>query len=681
MIGASTHREAIGGIVFRNLLAGEFKGAAYPVNRTGEPVAGVRRVHVGRRAPRQVDLAVICLPGAHVLDAARSALEEGIRALCVSRPASPRSARKVASTGAVTRARPLARGPAIGPNCLGIAVAAPSLNATFGPRTLPPGPIAFSSQSGALGLALLEKASERSLGFSSFISIGNKADVSSNDLLEYWEDDDDTGLIALYLESFGNPRRFGQIASRVARVKPILRDEERYVQAGARAAGSHTAALAGSEQAVEALFHQAGVLRAGTLEELIDAAALLSTQPLPRGRRVAILTNAGGLGILCSDACEAAGLELSELSVETTSRSPSSSPVRRASRSDRHARLGDRGQLRGHPPARARRPGRRLAIVLFVPPATAGAEDVAAGLVRTLERCGPRTSRCSRRCSPQKGSRRCCARLPGSPRSSRTPNRRRGLSGSRRSAPSGCAGLRGSSRRSTGSTRPPPSGIVSAADDRWLDAGRDKRAAPAPTACRSSKSRSRRPVERGRRDAAREIGFPVVVKSGVAGAHKTETGGVALDLGDEAAVREAAERIGAPVVVQQMVQGGTELLAGIVQDPDVRPARRVRPGRRPRGADRRGGLPDRAAHRRRRGGSSSAAEARPARPAATGEPRRPTRLPSPISSTGSPSSARTCPRVAELDLNPVLAGRDGCVVVDARVRIARPSQDRRVKTW
>ena len=105
----------------------------------------------------------------------------------------------------------------VGPNCLGIAVSAPSLNATFGPRALPPGPIGFSSQSGALGLALLEKASERSLGFSSFISIGNKADVSSNDLLEYWEEDDGTGLIALYLESFGNPRRFGRIASRVAR--------------------------------------------------------------------------------------------------------------------------------------------------------------------------------------------------------------------------------------------------------------------------------------------------------------------------------------------------------------------------------------------------------------------------------------------------------------------------------
>jgi len=286
VIGASTRREAIGGIVFRNILSGDFKGAAYPVNIKGAPVAGVRAYTSIDELPEIVDLAVICLPAARVIEAAQSALRAGIRAICVISAG-------FAEVGEEGRARQdellaLARahgGRLVGPNCLGIAVAGPSLNATFGPRPLPPGPIAFSSQSGALGLALLEKASERSLGFSSFISIGNKADVSSNDLLEYWEEDESTGLIVLYLESFGNPRRFGRIASRVARKKPILAMKSGTSTAGARAAGSHTAALAGSEEAVEALFHQAGVLRAETLEELIDAAALLSTQPLPRGRR------------------------------------------------------------------------------------------------------------------------------------------------------------------------------------------------------------------------------------------------------------------------------------------------------------------------------------------------------------------------------------------------------------
>src|SRR6185437_7556866 len=194
--------------------------------------------------------------------------------------------------------------------CLGIAVPPIGLNATFAPRSLPSGRIGFSSQSGALGLALLEKATERALGFSAFVSIGNKADVSSNDLLQWWEDDEGTDLVLLYLESFGNPRTFAHVARRVARRKPILALKAGVTAAGARAASSHTAALAGSDAAVEALFREAGVLRARTLEELVDVAALLSHQPLPQGRRVAVVTNAGGLGILCADACESAGLEL-----------------------------------------------------------------------------------------------------------------------------------------------------------------------------------------------------------------------------------------------------------------------------------------------------------------------------------------------------------------------------------
>ena len=151
----------------------------------------------------------------------------------------------------------------------------------------------------------MEKASERNLGFSAFVSIGNKADVSSNDLLEWWEDDDETELVLLYLESFGNPHKFARLARRIARSKPVLALKAGSTEAGARAASSHTAALASSDTAVEALFRQAGVIRADTLEELVDAAALLSSQPLPRGRRVGVVTNAGGLGILCADACAA----------------------------------------------------------------------------------------------------------------------------------------------------------------------------------------------------------------------------------------------------------------------------------------------------------------------------------------------------------------------------------------
>ena len=203
----------------------------------------------------------------------------------------------------------------VGPNCLGLMNTDPEirLNASFSPIFPPAGRIAMSSQSGALGLAILGFAKQLNLGLSKFISIGNKADVTGNDLLQYWEGDPHTDVILLYLESFGNPRRFARIARRVSRSKPIVAVKSGRTTAGKRAAGSHTAALAASDVAVEALFHQTGVIRAETLEEMFDLAAVLGSQPLPPGRRVAIVTNAGGPGILCADTCEAGGMKVSEL--------------------------------------------------------------------------------------------------------------------------------------------------------------------------------------------------------------------------------------------------------------------------------------------------------------------------------------------------------------------------------
>ena len=321
MIGASPRARSIGGELFRNILRGDFVGAAYPVNRSGGSVAGVRAYESVAQIGEPVDLAIVCLPGETVLEAAAEALRAGVRALCVisagfaeTGPAGRERQERLVELVRASGARLL------GPNCLGIAVSASRLNATFGPRSLPAGRVGFSSQSGALGLAVLERAAERGLGLSAFVSVGNKADVSSNDLLEYWEDDANTDVVLLYLESFGNPRKFGRLARRVARKKPIVAMKAGRTAAGARAASSHTAALAGSEAAVDALFHQAGVLRADSLEELLDLTSLLSSQPLPRGNRVAILTNAGGLGILCADACEAAGLLLSDLSSKTRER-------------------------------------------------------------------------------------------------------------------------------------------------------------------------------------------------------------------------------------------------------------------------------------------------------------------------------------------------------------------------
>jgi succinyl-CoA synthetase alpha subunit/RimJ/RimL family protein N-acetyltransferase len=271
VVGASRRRGTIGGELFRNILDADFAGAAFPVNRDGSTVAGVRGYGSIAEIPDEVDLVVICLPAAAVLDAAAEALSAGVKALVVISAG-------FAETGVEGRelqerllALVRAHGARlIGPNCLGIAVAGPRLNATFASRSAPPGNIGFSSQSGALGLALLEAAVTRGLGLSAFVSIGNKADVSTNDLLEWWADDEETAAVLLYVESFGNPRRFARIARQVARRKPVLALKSGTSTSGQRAASSHTAALAGSDAAVDALFHQAGVIRAATLEELAE---------------------------------------------------------------------------------------------------------------------------------------------------------------------------------------------------------------------------------------------------------------------------------------------------------------------------------------------------------------------------------------------------------------------------
>jgi acyl-CoA synthetase (NDP forming) len=208
----------------------------------------------------------------------------------------------------------------VGPNCMGLLNTDPqvSLNATFTTPVLPPaGNIGMLSQSGALGLAMLDYVQSLHVGLSTFISVGNRADVSSNDVLAYWADDPHTDVIVLYLESFGNPRRFARVAPEVARHKPIIAVKSGRSAAGSRAAASHSAALATSDTAVEALFEQAGVIRANTLQELFDVAVLLSTQPMPPGPRVGVVTNAGGPGILLADMSETHDLVLPELTPET----------------------------------------------------------------------------------------------------------------------------------------------------------------------------------------------------------------------------------------------------------------------------------------------------------------------------------------------------------------------------
>ena len=321
VVGVSRNSATAGRRIFDTLIAAGYDGPVYPINRSGGTINGITSYRSVRDLPPHVDLVVIAVPAAAVLDVVDDCAAAQVKSVVVITAGFA----EVGGEGRALQAQLLAkvRGHGmrmVGPNCMGLLNTAIRLNASLSPMDPPPGHVAFSSQSGALGLAILSLAAERGLGFSTFVSVGNKADVSGNDLLHYWEDDPSTSVILLYLESFGNPRRFGRLARRIGRKKPIVAVKAGRTQAGSRAAGSHTAALAASDVAVDALFRQAGVIRADTINEMFDVAACLDAQPLPRGRRVAIVTNAGGPGILAVDACEAAGLTVAEFSDATRQR-------------------------------------------------------------------------------------------------------------------------------------------------------------------------------------------------------------------------------------------------------------------------------------------------------------------------------------------------------------------------
>jgi acetyl coenzyme A synthetase (ADP forming)-like protein len=678
VIGASSRSGSIGGELFRNVLRGEFRGVAYPVNLSGEPVAGVRAYRSTAEIEEPVDLAVVCLPGGAVLAAAEEALAAGVRALCVisagfaeTGPEGEERQERLLGLVRSYGARLL------GPNCLGIAVSDVRLNATFGPRQLPPGKIGFSSQSGALGLALLERAAQRKLGLSSFVSVGNKADVSSNDLLEYWEDDPNTDVVLLYLESFGNPRKFARVARRVARAKPIVAMKAGRTAAGARAASSHTAALAGSEAAVDALFHQAGVIRVDTLEELLDVTGLLAAQPLPRGRRVAVLTNAGGLGILCADACETAGLSLPPLADETVVALRKALPP--------EASVGNPVDMLGSAvgatyeavlPALLRDPGVDAVIVLFVPPVVAGAEEVAEAIARAVETAS----------TEGKPVLACVISQTGTPDQLLTapvaafdyPESAARALGRAADRAEWLRRVQGSVPELEGIDHETARLVVQEAGERWLEPQEVRRLLDAyglplvPERIADS-------VEHALA-AAEELGYPVVVKTAAAGVHKTETGGVALDLRDARAVREAVTRIGLPVLVQPFLRGGVEILVGAFQDPVFGPLAALGPGGTMAeligdAGFRLAPLTDADADELVRSGKAGRLlggfrGTPPADEHAVADVLvRVARL------------ADELPEVAELDLNPVVAGPSGCVVVDARARAARPTTSRPLKTW
>jgi acyl-CoA synthetase (NDP forming)/GNAT superfamily N-acetyltransferase len=333
LVGASRKTGSLGRELLAQLLSGDFNGPVFPVNPSAGHVGSVRAYATLAEIPDAVDLAVIVVPAAAVAGVVEQCARKHVGGLVVVTSGFA----ELGPDGLVAQRQLVADARRngmrlIGPNSMGVVNTDSEvrLNATTSPMP-PPGRVGFIAQSGGLGVVILDELTRRGLGVSTFVSAGNKADVSGNDLLQYWDDDPATDVILMYIESFGNPRTFGRVARRVSRRKPIVAVKSARSVAGSLAAGDHRSSGAvglalDHDEAVDALFRRAGVIRTNTLEELFDVAQVLESQPLPAGRRVAIVGNTGGPGVVAADACDAAGLEVVELGAATQERLASSLP-------------------------------------------------------------------------------------------------------------------------------------------------------------------------------------------------------------------------------------------------------------------------------------------------------------------------------------------------------------------
>jgi acyl-CoA synthetase (NDP forming)/ribosomal protein S18 acetylase RimI-like enzyme len=314
VVGASRRQDTIGQVLVRNLVLGGYSGAVYAVNPQADAVSGLPAYDSVQAIPGPVELALIAVPAESVADVVLDCAGKGVHTLVVISSG-------FAETGeegrtAQRRLLGLARSYGlrlVGPNCLGVinTAAGVSLNASLSPLMPPRGRVGFFCQSGALGVAILETVDRRGLGLSTFVSAGNRADVSGNDLLQYWEEDDATEVVLLYLESIGNPRKFSRIARRVGRHKPIVAVKSGRTTQGIPV-GHAVRQTSAPQAAVDAMFRQAGVIQVDTLDEMLDVAQILAHQPLPRGPRVAVVGNSDALGLLAADAATAAGLSVRE---------------------------------------------------------------------------------------------------------------------------------------------------------------------------------------------------------------------------------------------------------------------------------------------------------------------------------------------------------------------------------
>lgn len=688
VIGASRERGTISGELFHNLVSSGFSGPVFPVNPNAAVVQSVPAYPRVDAIPGPVDLAVITVPAAQVLEVAQQCASKQVRGLVVISAgfaeAGDEGRKRQDELLRICRSSGMRL---IGPNGMGIINTDPSsrVNATFAPAMPPEGRMGFFSQSGALGLAVIDYVAALGLGLSTFVSIGNKADISGNDLLEYWEDDPRTDVVLLYLESFGNPRKFSRLARRIGRSKPIVAVKSGRSPAGARATSSHTGALiASSDITVDALFRQAGVIRTDTLEELFDVALFLANQPPPGGRRVGIITNAGGPGILCADASEAEGLQVPELGPQTQARLREFLPPQ--------ASVGNPVDMVASAPpehyrdaiqAVAADPGIDALIAIFIPPLATKSEDVAAAIVdaaRTLRGHKPLlTVFMSSRGVPA-SLRATDVHVPSFafPEDAAIALARVARYGEWRATPREAPPALPDLRRDEAAA------LVAAALGRgadWLPADETHALLSAYGLAVARQRVATTPEAAGA--AASELGKAVALKAIAPGLlHKTEVNGVRLGLENGDAVRDAAREMQRRLaetghtiqgfLVQEMAPKGVEMLIGLVHDQHFGPIvacgaggvlvellKDVSVRLTPLNHD----------------DTQEMIRALKSAPLLTGYRGQPAVDIGALEDALLRVSAlvEDLPQIAEMDLNPVIVHPDSATIVDARIRVAPPA--------
>lgn len=587
VLGASRNPGTIGHEILSNLIAFGYSGAVYPVNPKAKAICSVKAYPGVAEIPDQIDLGVIVVPRDHVLASAHECVAAGARALMVVSA----GFKEMNGKGAALEQElvDLVRRHGIrllGPNCLGVINTDPavSMNATFVSATPPYGHAAFVSQSGALGASVLDHAREFGIGIAQFVSVGNKADISSNDLLLEWKNDPAIRVILMYVENFGNPRRFLEIAKELTKTKPIIAVKSGRSMAGARAASSHTGALMASDTAVDALLTQAGVLRADSVEELFDLAMAFGARAAPRSRRTAILTNAGGPGILAADALERQGLDVVELSPQTVEILRPIFPAEASLRNplDMIASATPAGYGAALS-AILRDPQVDAVVPIFVPPLRIRQEEIAQAIAgaSNIAPEKPILAVLMGREGLPEG--RADLGRAGIPTFVFPESAARALAALNRHHEWATKPVRACAPLSVNRLRAEAVIAASqAAGEEWLVGAQalDVLCAYGIQAASSALAESADEAA----DRAQALGYPVAMKAAAAGLiHKSDAGGVTLNVRGEDQVRAAYERLVAAqsrhasagqrgrVLIQQMVDGDWELAAGIARDPSFGP--------------------------------------------------------------------------------------------------------------